>query len=201
MARSVSLTSGRSEARFQSAPGSSGRSRSVSVISVVRARPARTGSPRKAGPVEFVLATAIPADRLTSLRAGFDTATYERRTGAIRAGTADWVVVVDRGDVVGWMVIEWNGKRTRPHHPDITDVYVRDGRRREGIGTALVQEAERRASDRGAHEIGLSVNPSDNPDARRLYERLGYRHDGTPTYLDATYGDYEDCVIDLVKRL
>jgi GNAT superfamily N-acetyltransferase len=151
--------------------------------------------------VEFVLATAIPADGLMSLRAGFDVATYERRTAGTRAGTADWVVVVDRGDVVGWMVIEWNGKRTRPHHPDITDVFVRDGRRREGIGTALVYEAERRVLARGAHEIGLSVNPSDNPDAQRLYERLGYRHDGRPKYLDATYGDYEDWVVDLVKRL
>ena len=78
---------------------------------------------------------------------------------------------------------------------------MRDGRRRGGIGTALVHEAERRASDRGAHEIGLSVNPADNPDALRLYERLGYQHDGTPTYLDATYGHYKDWVIDLVKRL
>ncbi|GAB3917745.1 hypothetical protein GCM10011575_41730 [Microlunatus endophyticus] len=44
---------------------------------------------------------------------------------------------------------------------------------RQGIGTALIAAAESRAAHRRFPSIGLAVEPS-NPDARRLYERLGY---------------------------
>jgi ribosomal protein S18 acetylase RimI-like enzyme len=43
-----------------------------------------------------------------------------------------------------------------------------------GIGTALVRAAEELACERGCDAIVLGVEDS-NPDARRLYERLGYR--------------------------
>lgn len=44
----------------------------------------------------------------------------------------------------------------------------------EGIGTALVETAERHARRLGARRVGLAVE-HDNPGARRLYERLGYQ--------------------------
>jgi ribosomal protein S18 acetylase RimI-like enzyme len=49
---------------------------------------------------------------------------------------------------------------------------------RGGIGTELMRAAENRACERGCHAIVLGVEES-NPDARRLYERLGYRAIGT----------------------
>jgi predicted N-acetyltransferase YhbS len=45
--------------------------------------------------------------------------------------------------------------------------------RSSGIGSALVEEAERRVAERGFSRIGLAVGV-DNPRARVLYERLGY---------------------------
>jgi ribosomal protein S18 acetylase RimI-like enzyme len=43
-----------------------------------------------------------------------------------------------------------------------------------GIGTELMRAAETFSCERGCHAIVLGVEDS-NPDARRLYERLGYR--------------------------
>lgn len=46
-------------------------------------------------------------------------------------------------------------------------------RRNQGIGSALVLDAERRVRDAGGSRIGLGV-AVENDAARRLYERLGY---------------------------
>jgi ribosomal protein S18 acetylase RimI-like enzyme len=45
---------------------------------------------------------------------------------------------------------------------------------RQGIGTSLVRAAEALATERGYGSVELGVEDS-NPQARRLYERLGYR--------------------------
>ena len=44
----------------------------------------------------------------------------------------------------------------------------------QGIGTAIIRAAEAIAGDWARSSIGLAVE-LDNPRARRLYERLGYR--------------------------
>ena len=46
--------------------------------------------------------------------------------------------------------------------------------RGRGIGTALMRAAEALASENGFAAVELGVEDT-NPDARRLYERLGYR--------------------------
>lgn len=45
--------------------------------------------------------------------------------------------------------------------------------RNQGVGTALLVEAERIASEAGETCLAIGVG-DDNPGARRLYERLGY---------------------------
>ncbi|HEY5785058.1 MAG TPA: GNAT family N-acetyltransferase [Microlunatus sp.] len=47
-----------------------------------------------------------------------------------------------------------------------------------GIGTAMVAELEERIRRRGRTEARLTVE-HDNPDAARLYRRLGYREHGS----------------------
>ena len=46
--------------------------------------------------------------------------------------------------------------------------------RRKGVATALIREAERLARAKGCTQIGLEVGSTDNPEAKRLYEHLGY---------------------------
>lgn len=57
---------------------------------------------------------------------------------------------------------------------------VRDGWRSLGVGTALIRALESRLAAHGVRTAELWVE-HDNPDARRLYERLGYRAAGERT--------------------
>src|SRR5579863_9970020 len=60
------------------------------------------------------------------------------------------------------------GKRAYLYSLRVMDVF-----RGQGIGTALIREAERLLSDRDYDSISIAV-AKDNPRARQLYERLGY---------------------------
>ncbi|HVM06892.1 MAG TPA: GNAT family N-acetyltransferase [Acidimicrobiales bacterium] len=153
------------------------------------------------GGVRFRLAGELPREALMAMREGTTVDACDARLSNAVAGASEWLVVVDGTRPEGWLLIEWNGKPSKPDHPDIADVFVREGARGRGLGTLLVLEAERRVRERGHSRVGLSVNPEENVAARRLYERLGYHHDGGEPYLDGVYDGVEDWVIDLVKDL
>ncbi|MQA31217.1 MAG: ribosomal-protein-alanine N-acetyltransferase [Luteitalea sp.] len=55
----------------------------------------------------------------------------------------------------------------------INNLAVIPGRRREGIGAALLERVLREGTERGADRATLEVRRS-NADARRLYERFGF---------------------------
>ncbi len=54
---------------------------------------------------------------------------------------------------------------------------VRDGFRREGVGSALLDGCIEWAKQRGAHKVTLSVFPHNEP-AVALYRKLGFRSEG-----------------------
>jgi GNAT superfamily N-acetyltransferase len=59
-------------------------------------------------------------------------------------------------------------------HAYIFLLYVNPDHRRQGIGSALMQQAEMWAKARGDRQIGLQVFQQNQP-ALNLYEKLGYR--------------------------
>ena len=61
-----------------------------------------------------------------------------------------------------------------PRRAHISDLYVEESCRREGIATALVEDALALARARGLECVTLEVE-TDNAGARRLYEKLGFR--------------------------
>jgi ribosomal protein S18 acetylase RimI-like enzyme len=62
----------------------------------------------------------------------------------------------------------------------LEELYVVPGRRGQGIGGALMREAMALARERGAGRMDINVDEED-VDARRFYERLGFRnHSGDP---------------------
>jgi ribosomal protein S18 acetylase RimI-like enzyme len=73
---------------------------------------------------------------------------------------------------IGHVVVDLNGI--------ISHLLVLAGFRDQGLGTGLMDEAERRLRERGATHVSLEVEKV-NEDAIRLYERLGYERFGEAT--------------------
>ncbi len=71
---------------------------------------------------------------------------------------------------IGMAIDQVTGQR----HPHIFLLYVSPEHRRQGIGSALMQQVENWAKERGDRQIGLQVFHHNQP-ARRLYEKLGYQ--------------------------
>lgn len=67
-------------------------------------------------------------------------------------------------------VIRWN----LPGVPVLTHLEVRTEYRNHGVGTELVGAVEDYLRNRGYRQVGLAVR-TDNTNAIRLYERIGYR--------------------------
>ena len=92
--------------------------------------------------------------------------------------------------------------------PEIQDLNVRRDYRRRGIGSALLDEAERRIAER-SDTAGIAFGLyADYGAAQRLYIKRGYMPDGRglhyrarPVVAGETYRVDDDLLLYLVKRL
>jgi GNAT superfamily N-acetyltransferase len=90
-----------------------------------------------------------------------------------RLNTAQSYLIAWDGDApVGHAHLAWHG--THLGVPEVQDVFVLPTHRRQGIATRLTGACEEAARERGHDRISLSVSLKQNPDARRLYNALGY---------------------------
>lgn len=121
-----------------------------------------------------------------ALSSGF-AAKHGRRYEMQRRGEATYLIAWLGDDPIGHALVRWSVTVDEPvasvlrDCPNIEDLLVRADLRSAGAGTRLLAEAERLARGRGFARIGLAV-ATDNPRARRLYERLGYAPAGFPAY-------------------
>ncbi|MFF5480740.1 GNAT family N-acetyltransferase [Streptomyces sp. NPDC012935] len=140
---------------------------------------------------------------------GHHVARFQRQ----EAGESTYLIPWLDGRPVGHAEVRWTGcaapevRAAQPGCPEINGLTVWPASlRSQGVGTALVNHAERLARERGVVVMGLGVG-DDNPRAAALYERLGY----LPTvayvdrwaYLDADGVRHEqaDPCVFLVKAL
>lgn len=95
----------------------------------------------------------------------------QHRHYVVHFAAADFLVVESAGEVVGRLYL----LRAEPMHR-VVDISLFEARRGKGLGRALLEavQAEAAALGRG---VALSV-ARDNPQARRLYVRLGFVPDG-----------------------
>jgi len=107
---------------------------------------------------------------------------HHRRSAVQQQGEGVYLIAWHGDEPVGHFLLRWDGPADDPtgHYPQLTP-YLESGGTKpalqsRGVGTRMVREAERLASDKGYGQIGLAVGSTDNPKARRLYEQLGY-HD------------------------
>jgi GNAT superfamily N-acetyltransferase len=100
-----------------------------------------------------------------------------------RGGQTTYLVAWQDQEPLGSGVLQWGGcigSNARTAYPDAVELnhlQVRDQFRGQGVGSALIAAAEALASRAGRYQIAVGV-AEDNPDAERLYRRLGYRPTG-----------------------
>jgi ribosomal protein S18 acetylase RimI-like enzyme len=97
------------------------------------------------------------------------TDTVESLAGLLELDPRALLVANQRGEIVGSLIAGWNGWRGSLYrlavHPDY---------RRQGLGTALVREAEHRLLERGAIRLDAIVD-SDEPQAVEFWAAAGYQ--------------------------
>ena len=85
-------------------------------------------------------------------------------------------VALDAGRVVGWCDIILRERETM-RHGGALGIGIAPAYRDRGLGRRLIDAVINSARDRGVSRVSLHVR-ADNTRAIRLYERLGFRHEG-----------------------
>lgn len=106
---------------------------------------------------------------------------HYRRFAVQQSGDGMYLIARHGAEPVGHFLLRWNGPADDPtghypqHTPCLESGATKPALQRRGVGTRMIREAECIAREKGYRQIGLAVGNTDNPRARRLYERLGYR--------------------------
>jgi ribosomal protein S18 acetylase RimI-like enzyme len=112
---------------------------------------------------------------------------HQKRFAKQQAGTAEYLIAWVNNQPAGFFLLDWLGQQYLPGVPEISGGEVRADLRSHGIGAALIKACEQRAKQHGAKQICLLV-AHDNPNARRLYEHLGYQDSG----IEDVVAEYDD---------
>jgi ribosomal protein S18 acetylase RimI-like enzyme len=107
-------------------------------------------------------------DQEPYLRETWDEA-WEDVSVSVQDGVA--LIAEDDGHPVGFVFCILGDRGRKTAH--VTDIYVRPDARGRGVGRALLAELVTPAREAGLEHVSLEVLIR-NPDARRLYERLGF---------------------------
>jgi ribosomal protein S18 acetylase RimI-like enzyme len=155
---------------------------------------------RSATPDDLEALAQLKNPQTNAHRALFASIAHERIVAAAHQPVT--LLVAEEADrIVGQVLLRLDGSPTQPGYPSIQDLHVAADQRGQGIGTALLQHCEALACQRRYADISIAVNPTLNPRALALYERLGYQSTGAAPYLGGVYDGDEDWIIDLRKPL
>ncbi len=109
-------------------------------------------------------------------------ARYHQRRFAVQEREAGvYLIAWYEDEPVGHFLLRWDGPaddtsgRYPPRTPYLEAGATKPLYQRRGVGTRMIQEAERLARERDYDQIGLAVGSADNPLAKKLYERMGYQ--------------------------
>lgn len=121
------------------------------------------------------------------LRKGDDERVAELETvcGHDAAGAETWDAALARPEMLFLGIEDQSGRLVAmvsatmtPDHADIHDLLVEPSQRRRGLARQLVRALARHAGERGIARLCLEVSENNHP-ARTLYEKTGFRLDGT----------------------
>ncbi len=116
---------------------------------------------------------------------------HDKRYEVQKQGEGVYLIAWHDHTPIDHFLLRWSGPddaRVRKYLDVTKTAYLEAGAthgayRRKGVATALIREAERLAKAHGCTQIGLEVGNTDNPDAKRLYEHLGYADWGQGEFL------------------
>jgi GNAT superfamily N-acetyltransferase len=167
---------------------------------------------------EIVVAEVRPLhdEEVAAVERHFPSAIVDKhrvRLARQRRGNALYLIAWLEEAPVGHVLLKFTtagdpGGPGRPECPHIEDLLVKPEWRGRGIGSSLLEAAERAAAERGCARVGLNV-ATENVRARELYARRGYVDSGggecviEGSYLDADgrLCSWSDASLYLVKRL
>jgi GNAT superfamily N-acetyltransferase len=130
--------------------------------------------------------TPAEASHLEMLQHTFDpdrlSRKHDKRYEIQKQGEGVYLIAWHEHTPIGHFLLRWSGPADRPvmkYLNGTQSAFLEAGAthgayQRKGVATALIREAERLAKEHGCMQIGLCVGSTDNPDAKRLYEHLGY---------------------------
>jgi ribosomal protein S18 acetylase RimI-like enzyme len=99
---------------------------------------------------------------------------YRQTFDDVRKGRRLMLLAVTEGEVIGQVFVQLQGGGFAGGKRGYVYAFrVKPDWRRRGVGRQLMAEAEAELVRRGFHVAVIAV-AQNNPDARRLYERLGY---------------------------
>lgn len=124
---------------------------------------------------------------VAKLQATIPSGSHQKRFNKQLAGTAEYLIAWVNDEPAGFFLLDFQGQQYLPGVPEISGGEVKTSLRSNGIGAALIKACEERARLHGSKHVCLLV-AHDNPNARRLYERLGYRDSGVKNVV-AEYDD------------
>lgn len=108
---------------------------------------------------------------------------HYRRHAVQKRGEGIYLIAWHHKIPIGHFLLHWSGPKdeyVKQFIPIEKRAYLEAGGtrmdyRKKGVATRLIQEGERLAKEYGCTKIGLEVGSTDNPTARSLYEKLGYK--------------------------
>ena len=118
---------------------------------------------------------------------------FEQSAAFYRGLAADrmpHLVVLDGGRVVGWADVSSVFGESKAHI-GVLGMALLPEVRRQGVGSQLLGKTIHAAWGRGLTRIELTVR-DDNLHARKLYERLGFEHEGVLRRASLVDGQYHD---------
>jgi GNAT superfamily N-acetyltransferase len=120
-------------------------------------------------------------------------------------GQGTYLVAWLGDEPLGSGVVRWAGcvgpsaRGAFPEAVEINHLQVRPQFRGQGVGRLLIGAAEALAAQRGRDQVAVGVS-DDNPDAERLYVRLGYRATGVIDVCEYDWADDDGVTHHEVER-
>ncbi len=147
------------------------------------------------------------AEDLARLRAQWPTPgsdVHGAHVATQQRGSASYLVAWRGPMPLGSAMVNWDGcvganaRSTYPGCVEIHHLQVRSEQRGRGVGAALITAAEDLIRSRGHTQACLGVDLN-NPDAARLYRRLGYRPTGVRDLTAYTWIDEDGVAHDEIE--